>query len=157
MRYVEGYKGGYLSPYFSICLFAGLRPDAREGEMAKLREEHFNFANYFIHIEPEVSKVNEKRTVTIQPNLKAWLDKYPLNKYPIVPAHCKIHIEHIRREYSLTADVLRHTYISMLVGKFRSIGDAALQAGNSESMIRKHYLDVKSVEESEKFWGILPL
>lgn len=44
----------------------------------------------------------------------------------------------------------------MYVAKFRSMGDAALQAGNSESIIRKHYLDIKNPAEAERFFGILP-
>jgi hypothetical protein len=44
----------------------------------------------------------------------------------------------------------------MFVAKFRSMGEAALQAGNSESIIRKHYLDLKSPAEAEQFFGILP-
>jgi hypothetical protein len=51
---------------------------------------------------------------------------------------------------------MRHTFISMFVAKFRSIGEASLQAGNSESIIRKHYLDLKTTEEAEQFFGILP-
>ncbi len=51
---------------------------------------------------------------------------------------------------------MRHTFISMFVAKFRSIGEAALQAGNSETIIRKHYLDLKDAAEAEEFWGILP-
>ena len=39
----------------------------------------------------------------------------------------------------------------MFVAKFRSLGEAALQAGNSESIIRRHYLDLKSTEEAEHF------
>jgi len=44
----------------------------------------------------------------------------------------------------------------MFVAKFRSIGEAALQAGNSEGIIRKHYLDLKEAAEADKFWGIVP-
>jgi hypothetical protein len=44
----------------------------------------------------------------------------------------------------------------MFVAKFRSIGEAALQAGNSESIIRKHYLDHKDPSEAEQFFGIVP-
>ena len=36
------------------------------------------------------------------------------------------------------------------------MGDAALQAGNSEAIIRKHYLDLKSTREADQFFGILP-
>ena len=35
-------------------------------------------------------------------------------------------------------------------------GEAALQAGNSESIIRKHYLDLKTPAEAEQFFGIFP-
>jgi hypothetical protein len=36
------------------------------------------------------------------------------------------------------------------------MGDTALQAGNSESIIRKHYLDLKSTAEADQFFGIMP-
>lgn len=59
-------------------------------------------------------------------------------------------------KHALSHDVLRHTFISMCVAKYRSLGDAALQAGNSESIIRRHYLDLKSRDEAEAFFSILP-
>jgi hypothetical protein len=62
----------------------------------------------------------------------------------------------VRAKHKLTHDVMRHTFISMTVGAFRSVGDAALQVGNSEAVIRKHYLDLKSVEEADAFWAIAP-
>jgi hypothetical protein len=52
--------------------------------------------------------------------------------------------------------VLRHTFISMHVAKFRSMGDTALQAGNSEAIIKKHYLNLVSPEEADAFWQIVP-
>jgi hypothetical protein len=51
---------------------------------------------------------------------------------------------------------MRHTFISMFVAKFRSIGEAAIQAGNSEGIIRRHYLDLKSAGEAETYWSIVP-
>ncbi|AHF94231.1 hypothetical protein OPIT5_08825 [Opitutaceae bacterium TAV5] len=33
---------------------------------------------------------------------------------------------------------------------------AALQAGNPESIIRKHYLELKTPDEAEQFFGTLP-
>jgi len=44
----------------------------------------------------------------------------------------------------------------MHVAKFRSLGEAALQAGNSEAIIKKHYLDLKSAAEAKQFFGIRP-
>lgn len=169
MHWLEGYRGrmnkrgsywgrsGCLVPYFALALFAGVRPDWKDGEMAKLRPEHIRMETGVILIEPDVSKVHEKRAIKIQPNLRAWLEKYPLTSYPIIPERrFRDMWLDVRKEWSLAHDVMRHTFISMTVGAFRSVGDAALQAGNSEAIIRRHYLDLKSVEEADQFWRIVP-
>ena len=156
MAYLETFEGGELVPYFALCLFAGIRPCVRFGEITKLQAASVRLDTSAIHIEPEVSKVRMKRLVTIQPNLAAWLRAYPLDRYPIIPANSMNTHRKICAQFGLTHDVLRHTFISMFVGKFRSMGEAALQAGNSESIIRKHYLDLKSMAEAEQFFGIVP-
>ena len=169
MHWLESYKGqqnkngqwwgksGCMVPYFTLTLFAGIRPDWETGEMSSLRPEHIRLDTDVIFIEPAVSKVNEKRSIKIQPNLRMWLEKYPLDEYPILPPRRLKHMfREIRKHWKLPPDVMRHTYISMTIGAFRSVGDAALQAGNSEAVIRKHYLDLKSVEEADEFWRITP-
>jgi integrase len=156
MAYVENYEAGEMAPYFAICLFAGIRPCVRFGEITKLQPESVKLETGVIHIEPEVSKVRMKRLVTIQPNLSAWLHAYPLKKFPLIPPNAVNMHRKICDKFNLSHDVLRHTFISMFVGKYRSMGEAALQAGNSESIIRKHYLDLKSKEEAEQFFAILP-
>ena len=100
--------------------------------------------------------MREPRNVAIQPNLAAWLQAYPLKKFPIIPANLQHIREQVAKKFPLSHDIMRHTFISMFVAKFRSIGEAAIQAGNSESIIRKHYLDLKSPAEAEEFFGILP-
>lgn len=109
-----------------------------------------------IHVEPEVSKVRMKRNVIIQPNLAAWLRAYPVDKHVIVPPNLDEVRTRIAKKFNLSHDVMRHTFISMFVAKFRSMGEAALQGGNSESIIRKHYLDLKNPVEAEQFFCILP-
>ncbi|ATC63128.1 hypothetical protein CMV30_03685 [Nibricoccus aquaticus] len=156
MEWAEANAGGGLVPFITLCLFAGIRPDLYQGEISKLKPEHVRLDTGVIMVEPNVSKVRMKRTVTIQPNLRAWLQAYPLEKYPIWPNGFKRLRLEFRKRFNLTHDVLRHTFISMHVGKFRSLGDAALQAGNSESIIRKHYLDLKNPGEAEQFFGIFP-
>ena len=109
-----------------------------------------------IRIDGEVSKVREPRNVAIQPNLAAWLRAYPLTEFPIIPPNLQHLRAEIAKQFDLSHDIMRHTFISMFVAKFRSLGEAALQAGNSESIIRKHYLDLKSTDEAEQFFSILP-
>jgi len=156
MAYVETFESGALVPYFAICLFAGIRPCIRFGEISRLQVSSIRLDTGVIHIEPDVSKVRMKRIVTIQPNLQAWLRAYPLQSYPILPKNYQDLRRQVFKKFGLTHDVLRHTFISMFVAKYRSMGEAALQAGNSESIIRKHYLDLKSAAEAEQFFSIVP-
>ena len=156
MEHFETYQGGIWIPYFALCLFAGIRPGVPHGEITKLKPDAVNLDTGIIHITGEVSKIREPRKITIQPNLAAWLRAYPLDKFPIVLGNFKKRRQKFAKEFGLTHDVLRHTFISMFVAKFRSIGEAAIQAGNSEAIIRKHYLDLKSPEEAEAFFNIRP-
>jgi hypothetical protein len=156
MAYCETHDEARWVPYFALCLFAGIRPGVPDGEITKVKPEDVNLETGIIAISADASKVREPRRITIQPNLAAWLRAYPLNKYPIIVGDFKKRREKLRDRFNLTHDVLRHTFISMFVGKFRSIGEAAIQAGNSEAIIRRHYLDMKSPNEAETFFGIMP-
>jgi integrase len=156
MEFMETYDGGRWVPYFTLCLFAGIRPGVPHGEITKFKPDAVNLEEGVIYISAEVSKVREPRRVAIQANLAAWLRAYPLDKYPIILGNFKKRRQRFAKKLGLTHDVLRHTFISMFVAKFRSIGEAAIQAGNSESIIRRHYLDLKTTAEAEEFFGILP-
>ena len=156
MEHFETFEGGRWIPYFALCLFAGIRPGVPDGEITKIRPGDVNLETGIISISADVSKVREPRRITMQPNLAAWLRAYPLSKFPIVVGNFKKRREKFRDRFNLSHDVLRHTFISMFVAKFRSIGEASIQAGNSESIIRRHYLDLKSTEEGAAFFAITP-
>jgi integrase len=126
------------------------------GEITKLKPEAVDLDAGIIHISAEVSKVREPRKIVVQSNLAAWLRAYPLKKFAIIPGNFKKRRQKFAKQLGLTHDVLRHTFISMFVAKYRSIGEAAIQAGNSEAIIRKHYLDLKSSADAEEFFNILP-
>jgi hypothetical protein len=100
--------------------------------------------------------VHSQLVIQIQPNLAAWLRAYPLTQCPIVVGNFQKRRKLFRNRFNLSHDVWRHTFISMFVAKFRSVGEAAIQAGNSESIIKSHYLDVKTSQEAEEFFGIMP-
>ena len=156
MDFIEGLDGGRWVPYYALCLFAGIRPGVPGGEISKLRPDAIRLDEGVIVVSADVSKVREPRKVVIQPNLAAWLQAYPVDRYPIIVADFKKRREKFAKKFNLTHDVMRHTFISMFVAKYRSFGEAALQAGNSESIIRRHYFDLKSQSEAEAFFGIMP-
>jgi len=83
MAFLETYDGlpsrrnlverqpGFLVPFFALALFAGVRPDWKDGEISKIRPVDVDLDNAVIRIEPEAAKINEKRQIKIQPNLSS--------------------------------------------------------------------------------------
>lgn len=156
MAFLEKFQEGRLVPFFALALFAGIRPDWQDGEISKLKESDFIAAEDYIQLGRGITKTRKKRHTVIQPNLKEWLTRYPIKKYPIVCANFKKIYPKIRKQFGLQHDVLRHTYCSMLVGRYRSVAETAIQAGNSEKVLWESYLNLVQRPEAEEFWAISP-
>jgi hypothetical protein len=62
----------------------------------------------------------------------------------------------IRQNLKLSHDVLRNTFISCHVGAFKSFADAAIEAGNSEKVIRESYLNTSTFAAAKQFWKLEP-
>jgi hypothetical protein len=93
------------------------------------------------------------RIAELRPYLREWLEKYPGE---ILAANWTHELGTIRKKFELSHDVLRHTFISMHIAEFKSFADSALESGNSESIIRNHYLDTSTAHEAKAFWQIFP-
>lgn len=157
MESAETFKDGKMVRYFALALFTGLRTGP-EGELHKLarhpdRDKLIDLKNGVVHVPPEISKTRQKRQIVIRPNLRAWLESSDPEILP--PNHDRM-IKAIRKKHGLTHDVLRHSFISYHVAAGRSVGDAALEAGNSEGVVKKHYLNLATRSEGEAFWMIGP-
>jgi hypothetical protein len=152
MRYLEGFKKGRLVRFFALALFAGIRP---EGELEKIatKSNAISLENAIIKITADVAKTRDTRQVTIQPNLAAWLSAYDGD---IIPPSLENDAQKIREKFGLSRDVLRHTFITMHVMAFDSFASTALEAGNTESIIRKHYFGLATNADAKRFWEIIP-
>ena len=143
-----------LAKAYALMLFAGVRPD---GELFKLgRPENadrlINTRTKKITIEEQVSKVNQLRTVDICDNLAAWLAL----DGPVLPPNAARHIKAFRADQKLSADVCRHTFCTAHVTTHGSLAATALQAGNSETIIKTHYYQHMTTDEAAPFWRIVP-
>jgi site-specific recombinase XerD len=146
------WKGGVFVPAFALLYFAGIRP-AELPRLAAIADKMINRKTGIITIPASVSKTKEKRTVYISDNLAAWLDAFP---FPIIPPNFKRQYARIRKHFALTHDEARHSFISYHIALNRSVGDAALQAGNSEAIVKKHYLNTHTKDEGADFFSIVP-
>ena len=152
MNSVADFKAGKLARYFALALFAGVRPG---GELEKLAANPLliDLQNEVIRITEAISKTRKSRQIKIRPNLFKWLTQY---SGEILPTNCDRELKAIRKRFHLSHDVLRHTFISMHVGAFKSFADAAIESGNSEKIIRGHYLNTSSFKDAQRFWSIAP-
>jgi site-specific recombinase XerD len=151
------YRGGQFVKTFALAYFAGIRPSKEDSELTKLAEHEDDFINLRtgqIFIPAKFSKTKHDRQITITDNLRAWLEAY--RDFPIIPKNYGTPLSKIRTHFDLKRDETRHSFISYHVALHRSIGDAALQAGNSESMVKNHYLNLHTKEEGEAFFAIVP-
>jgi len=151
------YKGGKLVKYFALAYFAGIRPSVDGGESVSLAEresDSINLKTRTIFLSADMTKTKDSRSVKISDNLMAWLEAY--KDMPIIPEGFVNDIAKIRKKFNLQNDETRHSFISYHVALHRSIGDAALEAGNSERMIKKHYLNHETAEDGAKFFSIVP-
>jgi|14_taG_2_1085336.scaffolds.fasta_scaffold05738_1 hypothetical protein len=148
------WRDGCLSKCFALAYFAGIRPDGELRKLAKREKELINLKTRTIHIPAEVSKTKESRQVTISDSLAEWLTA--LDDRPIVANNFDRLMKQARKHFNLSHDETRHSFISYHVALHRSVGDAALQAGNSESIVKKHYLNLRPQEEGASFFSIIP-
>ena len=86
-------------------------------------------------------------------DLAAWLEAFT---GPVIPPDFERLNKKLRKHFGLSHDEARHSFISYHAALHRSIGDAALQAGNSESIVKHHYLNTHPREEGGEFFRIIP-
>jgi site-specific recombinase XerD len=146
------WREGNLVRYFALAYFAGIRP-AEIQRMTGREAELINLKTRTITIPANISKTRHERHITISDNLAAWLMAFPP---PVTRANFGRMLTEVKKHFGLTHDEARHSFISYHVALHRSMGDAALQAGNSESIIRRHYLNLHPRDEGEKFFRIFP-
>ena len=156
-----------LTLYHAISLFAGLRPN----ECRLLKWEQIHVEEKTITVLAETSKTKETRNVPIETTLATWLKAYQPEKPmgSILP-----HRNFKRRAQALHSalgfkgpgdnqtmpewpqDVMRHSYGSYWLAKFRHRAVLAENMGNTVEMIKKHYKRVVSKADCTEYWRIVP-
>ncbi len=146
------WRGGCMVRYYSLAYFAGIRPTEIQ-RMTGREAELINIKTRTITIPANISKTRHERQVKISDNLASWLEAFPP---PATRANFGRALTEVKKHFGLSHDEARHSFISYHVALHRSLGDAALQAGNSETIIRRHYLNLHPKEEGDEFFRIVP-
>jgi len=160
-------KYPHLVLYHALGFFAGLRPF----EAAKLRREDISLEHNEITVRGETSKSKETRKVRIEPNLRAWIERY-LDKDESEVVRSKNFTNQIKKlraqlGYKVMGknekaakyphDLMRHSYGSYHRKKYNNRALLAELMGNSVEIIRKHYLNPHITgDELDAYWAIKP-
>lgn len=137
--------------WFTLQLFGGLRPSEAE----RLQPGQILLDEGEIRIEGTQTKTGRARVVPIGPTLRAWLKAYPDHPPGFSRRKFRRIVEKAKIE-KWPLDVARHTGLTHLIRQRDSYAEAARLAGNSETMLRRHYEGRVSKAETKRFFGILP-
>jgi len=136
----------------ALLMFAGVRPDAPDGELGRLQWEHVEADHIDIH--PEVSKTGTDRHIAITPRLARLLRGHPAEG-SVVPPNWHRRIQAIRKAAGVAGDqdVARHTFASNYLVEFGE--DAAKSAmghtANSSTLFRHYRRAVKPAAAAKYF------
>jgi integrase len=120
---------------------AGLRTE----EIAGLRWEDIKLGRKLIEVRAEICKTGKRRLVPIVPALvKVIKASEPCEAKMVTPRErIDNAVKRIRRTGGYwVKNGLRHSFGSYRCAAVKSVGQVALEMGNSEAMVRKHYLEI---------------
>lgn len=139
----------------ALCAFGGLRPMSEVARMtlgAILLDRGV--------IQPStMNKTRRRRLVTVQPNLKAWLERWLPHGWRFQPPNFWARWRSVRAIAGIThwpADVLRHSFVSYHLALLDNDALTAKEAGHSQSELHESYKALVTKPEAEAYFAIMP-
>ena len=145
--------------FLAIRYFAGLRAS----EAAALSEEEVR--QEFILVSAAKAKTRQRRLVTIQPNLRKWLEVSHARggRLPLRQANNRLCVAIKAAAVPWPDNVTRHSFCSYHLAHFGNAGRTAMEAGHTEEMLFRHYRELMTVNGAlitpsvaREFWEIKP-
>jgi len=98
-------------PISRTCVFAGIRPSNDCGAITptagfKDKDRLIDLKANVIRITLDIAKTRDVRQIVIQPNLLAGLERYAIDRYPIIPRNVLDFLGEVRKEFGIADDVL---------------------------------------------------
>jgi integrase len=143
-----------LVPILAIGAFAGIRM----AELERLDWKAVDLERKFIEVRAGQAKTASRRVIPISDNLAAWLTPLERKGKIVRTKELQTHVPALARALKIEwpRNVLRHSFISYRIADVKSADQVALEAGNSPSIIFKHYRELTTEEQAEKWFSIMP-
>jgi integrase len=136
----------------AVRYFTGLR----SSEVERLEETEVKAG--FIEVTAAKSKTRRRRLVSIQPNLRLWLDLGGVLPLRDVNNRMRLFVAALAKQHAIEwpHNVTRHSFCSYHIAHFGNAGKTAMEAGHSEQMLFTHYRELVTPEVARAFWQIVP-
>jgi integrase len=142
-------------PFFALSAFSGLRRE----EIIRLDWNEVKLDRSLIDLPFAKSKNRRRKLIEVTGNLKQWLSPFAQESGSVMPRKkLQLAFESAAKAAGISPwpqNGLRHSFCSHAVA-LRGFEWTSMQADHSIQMLRKHYWEVVSREEAEKYWAIRP-
>ena len=144
----------HLIPLLAIGAFSGIRM----AELARLDWTAVDLDRRHIEVRAGQAKTSSRRLIPISDNLIEWLTPLPRTGRVIASCQFNKEVSALARALKIgwPHNVLRHSYISYRIAKVKSADQVALEAGNSPSIIFKHYRELTTEDQADQWFAIVP-
>lgn len=154
--------------YFCLCSFAGLRPDA-EAKLYKWEWLHWDTKQIEVHSTKtkdvrfvpmeeafirHVKLIAKKTGLVLKPGFRRQWDKIRIHAGYNVWVKEKWLQKKAKGGKEWAADVMRHTYASYWLAKYKNLAELAVNMSNSEPVIRRRYRREIPKKKEEAFWAL---
>jgi integrase len=139
--------------YMAIGLFAGIRSK----ELTQLKWEDIDWDHQHIVVSAQIAKTKKGRLVPILPVLQKWINTLDRSK-PLIPITTKPLLKRFKEDCpeALRQNVRRHSFATYHLSHFKNCSELTEILGNSESMVRSHYVRMMNKRDAETFWNMTP-
>lgn len=156
LAYMEEHHPHYVAP-LALAGLCGLRRAEVQGQLW----DDINLERRFLKVSAAKKGTPANRIVRLSENAIQWLSKTAQPAGEVCPGSTWA-MDRIRDigqtddRFKLPPNCFRNGYISHLVAYSGDIARAALEAGNSTAIIRKHYLELFTAEDGAEWFGEFP-
>jgi len=138
-----------LLAYFTMCLFAGVRPS----EARQIEWKDIDLDGSMLTIGASIAKPRHRRIVHLSQNCVSLLREAGSNPR-INQAHRIEYIQQKEPTLGWGHDIMRHSFASYHLALHESADKTALEMGNSPQILFKHYRELVKKADAERFFQI---
>ena len=141
-------------PFITIGAFGGLRT----AEIERLEWQDVDLSGGFIEVKATKAKTRSRRLVPIPTNLAQWIGSHVRPKGNVFEGN----VSDARVEAAKAAGIpwkhngLRHSFCSYRLAQIQNAAQVALEAGNSPTMVFRHYRELVKPEQAKAWFSIMP-